>query len=106
MDKTLYKTLCAVRDCDWIDCFDLVSRTGLTVPDIATLLNEGLLVQANSKYRLSIKGRMLLSEYEENQRDLWMNRRFSIASLFIATTSLFVSLVSLIVQVFTIAAGG
>ena len=77
MDKTLYKTLCAVRDCDWIDCFDLVSRTGLTVPDIATLLNEGLLVQANKQYRLSIKGRMLLSEYEENRRDIDINRFLS-----------------------------
>lgn len=95
MDKTLYKTLCAVRDCDWIDCFDLVSRTGLTVPDIATLLNEGLLVQANSKYRLSIKGRMLLSEYEENRRDIDINRFLSIAADIIAFASLVLSFVAL-----------
>lgn len=95
MDKTLYKTLCAVRDCDWIDCFDLTARTGLTVPDIATLLNEGLLVQANSKYRLSIKGRMLLSEYEENRRDIDINRFLSIAADIIAFASLVLSFVAL-----------
>lgn len=96
MDKTLYKTLCAIRACDWIDCFDLVSRTGLTVPDIATLLNEGLLVQANSKYRLSIKGRMLLSEYEENRRDIVVNRSLSIAADLIALVSLIVSVIALV----------
>lgn len=95
MDKIVYKTLCTIRECDWIDCFDLASRTGLTVPDIATLLNEGLLVQANSKYRLSIKGRMLLSEHEENQRDIDINRFLSIAADIIAFASLVVSFVAL-----------
>lgn len=96
MDKTLYKTLCAIRDCDWLDCFGLLVRTGLTVPDTATLLNEGLLVQANSKYRLSIKGRMLLSEYEENRRDIIVNRNLSIAADIIALVSLIVSVIALV----------
>lgn len=96
MDKTLYRTLCAIRECDWIDCFDLTSRTGLTVPDIATLLNEGLLAQANSKYRLSVKGRMLLSEYEQNRRDIAVNRNLSLAADIIALVSLIVSAIALV----------
>lgn len=98
----IYKMLLALKEQNWLDSFDLLRLARLDPPDIISLTAEGILTAIHpegqpEKYRLSVKGRLMLLEYEKHRADAKFNRISSIIALFFSALSLAIAFAALVV---------
>lgn len=103
MQYDIYKMLLSLKEQGWLDSLDLLRLARLDPPDIDSLTTEGILTVIHpedrpDKYRLSVKGRLMLLEYEKNRANAKFNRISSIVSLCFSALSLVIAFSALVIR--------
>lgn len=103
MQYDIYKMLLSLKEQGWLDSLDLLRLARLDPPDIDSLTTEGILTVIHpedrpEKYRLSVKGRLMLLEYGKNRANAKFNRISSIVALCFSALSLVIAFAALVIR--------